>query len=449
MFFDLTPEIILDKKSEKIYFYSRLGLCLIFLGLSVFLSLIIIFPAKYFYFSFASPNANSNTINTPRNQSGNLPEGGKIKKDENFYFNANSFGNFSKARVNLKINDENSSLENVSVSAKKSFQAFFYPTDVPIGFKDGSLLYSLGKYFIVSNGELHQFENEALIYSLGFSKNNFSDVSADDLKYNNIGNKIATGENYPDSTIFKIDDEYYILNGEKLKKFISINAFLSQYSAKLAIEKEASFLEKYPIDENLIGFADGSLIAYGESAFVVSGNQNFPIDSPETFEALGYNWDDLISIGGDELSFYTKGFLMNIRKVHPNGTIFLALDKDGKNREWYLAKDGKKHLLPTNEIAASWNKKTPIFVSSESLTQSSDCELKKDWFRSGIYSCDIFIDGLQGLIGKDYEFNTNFDKDVKISEISAKFTQEYTYANLRRFLSNTLNSIITRYASRI
>ena len=45
-------------------------------------------------------------------------------------------------------------------------------------------------------------------------------------------------DTYPDSSLFKINDDYYILENSHLRKFSSIKAFLSQYDLRQVIEKK-------------------------------------------------------------------------------------------------------------------------------------------------------------------------------------------------------------------
>jgi hypothetical protein len=450
MLFDLTPEIILDKENQKKYFYARITFYLVVLILTFILIMIIIFPTKYFDFSFINPNSSANTIKNTRNIDGTFPNNGNIEADKKLYFNASSVGKYSKAQLTFTLNKKSASLDEGSINMEKSFKAFLYPEEAPIGFKDGTLLKNYGKYYIVSNEELREFKDASLLSSLGFSESAFRDVSADNFKYNSFGNIITGTDNYPDASLFKINSDYYVLSAGKLKKFISEKAYLSQYLAEQAIAKDESFFQQYSIDENMMGYADGSLIAYGESAFVVSKNTVLPINNVQTFEAMGYDWNDLITVGGDEISFYKKADLMTIDSAHPDGTIFLVSQQNTKDNSWYIIENNKKHFLPSAEIAASWLKKKPIAVSAESLQQFSQCSLKKDWIAlGGSYSCDVSVENLAALLGKDYEFATSFDNNIKINEIHIKFIKNKTLSNFREFLSNIFYSVKYSYAGKI
>lgn len=440
MLFDLTPEITLDKENQKKYLYARVILYVSAFVFAFFAAFTIIFPTRYFSFSFLNPNSKSNTIVNPRDETGNSPDRGKIMANNKFIFDATLLGNFSEAKIIFRLNKKSSEIDGEKISIRKSFQAFLYPEGSPFGFRDGTLLKNLGNYYLVSNGQLRKFKDKNTLSLLGFSTESFQEVSIEDLNYNAQGNNISDTSTYPSNSLFKINNDFYILSDTKLTKFISDKAYLSQYYAEQAIPKTADFLQKYPQDENQIGFADGSLIAYGESAYAVSGNESFPIDSIETFEAMGYKWEDLITVGGDEISFYTKDELLDLSGAHPDGTIFLA--SDGKK---YITENKTRHFLPTEKIASSWSKINSIEVSDESISIFSECDFRKKYLFSRNYSCIASIDNLQNLLGKDYEFNVIFNSDIKVDSAEIQFKKSYTVANFKRFIANVIKNIKNSY----
>lgn len=444
MIFDLTPEITLDKENQKKYFYFRVVLYFMTFVFAFYASSTIVFPTRYFSFSFLNPNSNANTIIEPRDQNGMAPDRGKIIKDNKLIFDSTLLGVFSEAKIIFHLNKKSADINGEDVFIKKSYRAFLYSEEDPLGFRDGTLLKNLENYFIISDGKLRKFKDKTTALSLGFNMDSFKEISAEDLKYNEQGDIISDSAVYPNGSLFKINNEFYFLSDNKLTKFISEKAYFSQYSANQLIEKPADFLQKYDQNENQIGFADGSLIAYGESAYVVSGNKSFPIDSIETFEAMGYNWSDLINVGGDEIAFYVKDSLLDLSSAHPDGTIFSAIEQNGSIKK-YVVKNKLKHLLPSENIAASWSKINSIQVSSESPVIFSKCSFGKKWTFSKTYSCEAPVDTLQNLLGKDYEFSTIFGEDIKANSAEIQFKKSYTISNLKRFIANVIKNIKNNY----
>jgi len=440
--FDLTKEIILEGKDLRTYRTLRLILFLFSLFAFLYVAFLILFPAQSFVFSFLNPDASSNTITRPRNSSGEFIRNGKIPSDTNLYFDASLVGNYSKAKINFTLNKKSEQPEFESLQAVRSYQAFLYPEGSPLGFKDGTLLKNNRDYYIVSAGELHKFQSFSVVKALGFPENSFLESDANDLNYNAIGSPILDEKKFPDASLFKIADNFYLLKNGELQKFIGPESFLSQYRPEQALEKNSSFLDTYPLSENFIGFSDGSLISYADSVYVISDGKYFPIDSTITFAAAGYNWNDVIPATGDELSIYKKARLFTLKDAHPNGTVF-STTEDGK---FYMINNGEKNPLPTEKIAFSWLRKIPVVVSEAGSIDSISCDrLTKEPLTLRSYSCELELDKLKNLLGKDFEFNSIFKNNVEIDKIDIKFEKTFTLDNLKQTIAELLSRVKNNY----
>jgi len=442
MRFDLTGEVALDRKNLKLYRILQIALYLSAFLLAIYLAFIILFPSAAFSFDFTNPNSKNNTIANPRDAMQSPINNGDMLSGNKYYFDTAVSGLFSKAVINFSLNNKSQKLSSGSIEIKKSYQAFLYPESAAVGFKDGTLLTDKNNYFIVSNGELRKFATPSIFNSLGFPQNAFIAVAPEELSYNPIGQLIADNSSYPDDSLFKINDNYYILQNKTLEQFTSATAFLDQYKSAQAIEKDNDFLSKYAVSENSIGFADGALISYGISVYIVSGNSIFPINNPVTFVAKGFSWNDVIPASADEISLYTRAKLFNITSAHPDGTIFKTVE----DSKYYLIEKGKKHFLPSENIAASWLGRSPIMVSEKSLNATSSCTIKKDALGFGSsYSCEIPVSSLQQLDGTDYEFSMNVNNAVKINSVSVTFEKDINNTNFHSSLRGLFNQVINNY----
>ena len=440
---DLTKEIILDEKNQKAYRVLQTTLYAFSLFAFIYFSFLIMFPSQSFIFSFLNPDASSNTITRPRNSLGVLIKNGKVGINDELYFDASLIGNYSQAKATFVMSKKSEMMESGRIDVVRSYQAFLYPEEAPLGFKDGTLVKSDNNYYIVSSGELRKFKSFAVLKSIGFSEKSFVDADQEDLQYNNLGATIIDDKSFPESSIFKIEDNYYILKNAQLRKFTSQEAYLSQFASEQALEKDANFLDQFSLSESNIGFNEGSLISYGDAVYLVSGEYALPVDSSITFEAAGYSWDDVIPVSSDEVSFYKKGKLFTLKDPHPEGTIFSTVE----NGSYYLIKDKKKFLLPSAIIAYSWLRKSPILVSETSSNMTVPCkDFKKDIFTFRSYSCEMKTDELNTRIGKDFEFKANFSNSVEFDTIRIKFKRTVTLDNLRQSVSDILNRIRNNYA---
>lgn len=441
MSFDLTKEIKLDKKSYLHYRRWQLFFYVACFIASLYVAYFIFFPTQEFNFSFLMLTSNKGNALNPRNFDGTLiTDGNFLAKQEN-YFDTSLVGSFSKIKLSFTPNKQSAKPENTHIDLRKSYRAFLYPEGEPIGFKNGTLLENKQNFYLVSDGKLRKFSNLEIIASLGFSQTAFITINdTAELKYNPLGEEITDPKNYPADTVFKITNSYYQLNSDgSLHKFISTEAFHSQYTEKLAIIKDLVFLKNYSITENPIGFADGTLISYGTSVFIVSKNKIYPVGDPNIFINQGYAWNDIITISGDEFSLYEKEKLFTLTSIHPDGTIFFTPD----TARWYQIKNGQKHELPSREIAQSWLQKNPISVPAKSLAILGGCDLQKEFF--GNYSCLISLNDQEDTAGKYYEFTFTAKENLKIDNLNLLYEKNMTLSNLKLALRNMILKIKARY----
>jgi hypothetical protein len=336
MCFDLTREIVLDKKNRKLYQILQALLYLATVLVASYLAFIILFPSFFFTFNFGIASTQKNTIIDPRTEPQTPLDHGVMPAGKNSYFDTALTGIFSKAVVNFVLNKKSPNLSaNTQIIIKKSYAAFLYPT-----------------------------------------------------------------------------------------------------------EKNTDLLKNYLTTAKLTRFSDGSLVSYGDSIYLLSGTQSFPIDSPVTFLSKGYSWDDVVPASADEIAMYKKGKLFTIASPHPDGTIFKTIE-DGK---YYLVENKTKYLLPSEEIAKSLlANHSPILVSENSLDETASCQFKKDFSFSKSYSCEIPIDALQQLIGSDYEFSLEPSEAIRIDAINVEFKKDISQKNFRTTLSEIFNLAKNNY----
>ncbi len=433
MSFDLTKLVPLDEKNYRLYRRLRLVLPISAFLFAVYFSYLILFPRQYFTFSFLNPDSNRNTLDKPKSS------------EQELVFYTPLVGDYSRVKVNFATSDNSNKLDQAEMSIRKSYEAFLYDQGDPIGFKDGSLLKNNGNHYIVSEGKLRKFSDFKIMSTLGYSDNNFRDAADNEITANPTGNIIGENDSYPDDSLFKIEDTYYILEGQQLKKFTSEIAFLSQYDSGQAIEKDESFLKNYSLSSDPIGFADGALVSNGDSAYIISFGKIYPIDNVTTFENKGYRWENVIPAGTDEISIYERTGLFNIRDAHPDGTIF----ETSEDSRYFLIKDGKKHRLPSANIAQTWLKKSPIIVSKNSQETVEVCDVQKKWFGSRFYYCEVSLAVFQPLAGSGYEFRLKSERDIQLKSINADYKKDISKANMKTSLLNIFNKFKNHYGLQI
>lgn len=438
---DLTREIKLDERSYRRYRRLQAIFYVFCFASSLFVAYLILFPTQVFNFSFRMLTSNKGNALNPRNGAGTLILDGGFPAEQKSYFDASLVGSFSKIKLSFTPGKSSASPENSHIDLRKSYRAFLYPAGAPLGFKNGTLLSNKNNFYLISDGKLKKFASQAVFEKLGFSKAALVAIEDEaDLNYNLPGEEIIDPNSYPADSLFEVTGDYYRLNSAgALEKFTSEKAFLSQYAKNLAISKNSDFIESHPLAEKPLGFADGSLVSYGSSAYIVSKDRIYPIGDPEIFIAQGYAWDDIITISGDEFSLYEKMKLFTLTSVHPDGTIFFAPD----SHEWYKVENGQKHLLPSEKIANSYLRKKPIEVLRSSLEFLGSCDLQKEFF--GDYACFILLNDTDDSAGKYYEFTLDAKNDLRIDNLNLRYEKNMTMPNLKLAVRSMILKIKARY----
>lgn len=439
--FDLTKEIELSPNSQKIYLSLRIFAYLLFASAGAYIFFAIFFPIRNFNFSFRTAGALKNTVLSPRDNNGKPLEKGLLPKDSFLRFDTPLDGDYAKINVTFFLEKKPPVMESGTVTVRKSFQSFFYPEGKPMDFKEGSLVKHSGDYFIVSGGKFRKFSSTELLRAMSYNPNSFIEITAEELALNEMGDEIEISSKYPNSTLFKIDDGYYQVAGNTLYKFVSEKAFLTKYDTGQTIEKNEDFLKDFTLAENFFGFADGTLLSYGQSAYIVSQGKILPIAYEYDFRSMGYNWNDVIAANAEEIGVYKKGALFTLSSLHPDGTIF----SDPETGKYFYLQNGKKRELRGAAIQKSYLRRTPILAEEKALTIKKDCELEKKISLSEKYSCQIPIKDMQALLGNDYQFELAADDEIQIKEIKITFEQNTTWSNLRLAASEIKNKILLNY----
>lgn len=219
----------------------------------------------------------------------------------------------------------------------------------------------------------------------------------------------------------------------KIEARKSYKAFLYPEGEKLGV----------PGKPTVSDLRDGTIVTYGPSAYIISGEEVLPIDSEQTFSALGLNWADAVAAGADKISLYKKGKLVTMSSAHSNGTILATTE----NNKLFLIKDGKKYPLSSLEIAKQWSNDEPVLVSEKSLKTKELCDFKKDKLSFRTYSCQISLEKLSSLLGKDFEFQLKIDTNVQIDNINITFKKTVSSANIKDTLALIKKRIISNYVS--
>lgn len=441
--FDLTPNIKIDSLAQKKYAYARLALHVLFVATACFFAFKILFPTILLGFSLKTPNSIKNAELFPRlEQSGKIPESGKIAKNQNLIFNASPLGQYANVEISFTTKKGAPEIANSQIKINKSFQAMQYTEGEPVGFKDGTLLTTPanGKYFIISDGKIRRFANTDIILSLGYPKDAFLEISESDLGYNEAGSDIAEAT-YPNDTFFAVDQNYYRLENGQLLPFVSKQAYLSQFDEINSISKDKNIFKQFPVSENFQDFSDGTLTSFDDVVYVLSKNKSYPIMNSESFVFMGYAWENVLPINQAELGLYEKQKQYTPFQPHPDGTIFF----DQNVGKYWLIENGQKRPIFSEKIAKNLSKQKMILTDSKGGEKNSTCSLEKKFLSGKTFECEASIKDLGPLLGNNFQFNSSFSTDTEIDNISVTFFTPISFGNMKYSLSQIKGKILLKW----
>jgi len=260
---------------------------------------------------------------------------------------------------------------------------------------------------------------------------------------------------HPDSSKNNITDLTRI--GNKLVfNAIAIGNF-SKAKVKISLKKDSAPLEDnkisvrksyqaffYPIGEDIsssAGYSINSLISSGKSVFIAGQGEKFPVNNPRTFELSGFNWNNVESANGKDLSQYEKRDLFTICSAHPDGTVFLVQES---GRYFYIQNGQKRELKGEALIVLNLQKKA-VVAEEKGLEIKKECSFEKNLFFTNRYSCIIPISELDTLVGKDYQFKTDINSGAEIKKLSVVFQKAVNWKNFITSLSEIKSKIFLRY----
>ncbi len=192
-----------------------------------------------------------------------------------------------------------------------------YEKGVPIRFQNYSLLKSVesGRVYLIDGDTKRYIESPEVFRLIGFNPEeiiNASDVEIDDYT---DGININANSIYPTGVLLQSKENggiSYVENGIRHSIF-SREILRSQFSTRVPVVVEQSTIDSYQRGDN-IKFKDGELITSPEyrSVFVISNGLRRPIDSADTFNSLGYKWNQIIHTTDKAVSLHPLGEFITI-----------------------------------------------------------------------------------------------------------------------------------------
>lgn len=232
-------------------------------------------------------------------------------------------------------------------------------------------------------------------------------------------------------TVYQIENKFYLLRDSKLCPFVSEEAFNS-YKNKEILNGDSSLFEQYSKSNEVIGFADGSILGVqDDGVYVIENSEKRPIGDEFILQAFGFNDNQVQFVNSEELSVNKKASMFLMPDHHPNGTVFYTTD----TQKYFLFNN---HSLTQIDSSDKF-----IEVEEESRDMFVECELKKNWMNS--YVCNLDLKDIEKFKGNFYEFTVVNIPELKVKSIEVQFSQKLNKENLIRRITKIKDLFSNRY----
>lgn len=204
-------------------------------------------------------------------------------------------------------------------SAALQFRWYMINSETPSNWYKAGESYTFSNPFgTISNEEMEVFiENKATaalyIYTPHVYNGNFN--------FWRIWNRYFPPQTYPEGTILKAGDDYWLIQSNKKRKFNSISVLASRYNPDRAVIIGTSELSAYeegaPVrfhNYSVIMSPDGKL-------YLLVDNKKRLFSSTEAFRKIGYNLEEIINASWQDINSYENGKEINILSAYPMGAL--------------------------------------------------------------------------------------------------------------------------------
>ncbi len=146
---------------------------------------------------------------------------------------------------------------------------------------------------------------------------------------------------YPDGSLLQAQGEvgvWLIQNGQK-RPFLSKTALVSRFNLNRIIMVDRSELEGYEKGDP-ISLPNYSIVRLStdKSLYLIVGDQKRKFENLEAFKKFGFNPEEIVESGAQDLSYYKDGAPLTVTSAYPAG----ALLRDPQSGGVYYVQDGVK-----------------------------------------------------------------------------------------------------------
>ncbi|MCX6741159.1 MAG: hypothetical protein NTY61_02050 [Candidatus Parcubacteria bacterium] len=197
-----------------------------------------------------------------------------------------------------------------------------YEIGEPMAFSNYSLLKaSSGDIFLLVDGIRRKIYSDDLFKEIGFRPEEIVSVDSSDLIQYPEGKPITTP--YPSGALLrdKISGLVYYVQDDMRHPIIDEIILYTNFPYDNITDVDPSELNAFNLGDP-VKFRDGTLVkGYNNpTVYIISQGKKSPIANAETFEAMGYCWDNIITASNNVLSLHSLGDTLDISRINTNTT---------------------------------------------------------------------------------------------------------------------------------
>ena len=262
-----------------------------------------------------------------------------------------------------------------------------YQTGAEISFPNYSVLKTPSAFYLLDYDTLRPFASAEVVRKIGYNPDEFVEITDADIAGYPRGTTITESTTAPTGVIYQITDlnnSYYLFKDNTLYPITDKNIVTTNYK-DLPIEKhKLADIKKLEVANLPLSFKDGTLfrIKDGNNIYVIENGKKRLIADVDTFAALGYKRENVISVSAltainisDGEPIFINGSLISSRNKYLGDSEIKVDDLFKTSVPAYLvAEYPSGRIISGKNIdqARSMASLTKLLVSYEALNQDFD-----------------------------------------------------------------------------
>lgn len=228
-------------------------------------------------------------------------------------------------------------------------------------YKAGQTYTFTNKYGVASNADIEvTIKNTATAALYNYTPH----VYNGNYNFWKLWNEYFPTQGYPDGTILKAGNDYWLIQNGTKRKFASVSVLSSRYSTAKAITVSESSLNAYN-EGSIIKFANYSIIMSPDGdLYLLVNDKKRLFASTAVFKNMGYNVEEIQSASWADVNSYINGPDLTIASAYPTGAL---LQNKRTGGVYFVEEETKAPLIDKIFLTTKFKGKTIYAIDEAQL----------------------------------------------------------------------------------